>query len=132
MRNGLVHSTNYSNTLITVSADCPVTAATPPAKAGTVAERQFALLSAAPYSLTSDALLLAVEAERKGAVTAEAFFAKPQACLRASPLVKKHGYGLHHDAEGQVALVAMESADYAKLLADPAVTKRPGMRSARA
>jgi hypothetical protein len=124
-----MHSTNYRNTLITVSGDCPVTAAA--AKGGTIAERQFARLSAAPYAMTSDELLLAVESERKGAVTAEAFFARPQACLRASPLVKKHGYGLHHDAEGRVALVAMESPDYARLLADPAIAKRPGMRSLR-
>ena len=126
-----MHSTNYHNTLITVSGDCPVTVATPPTKAGTIAERQFALLSAASHSITSDQLLLAVENDRKGAVRAEAFFAKPQACLRASPLVKKHGYGLYHDAEGRIALVAMESGDYARLLADPSVVKRPGMRSAR-
>ena len=126
-----MHSTNYRDTLITVSGDCPVTVATPPARPGTVAERQFALLSAAPYAMTSDELLLAVENERKGPVTAEAFFARPQACLRASPLVKKNGYGLHHDAEGRVALVALEGADYARLLADPAIAKCPGMRSAR-
>jgi hypothetical protein len=127
-----MHSTNYRDTLITVSTDCPVSVATPPGKPGTVADRQFALLASAPYAMTSDELLLAVENERKGLVTAEAFFARPQACLRASPLVKKNGYGLHHDAEGRVALVAIEGADYARLLADPAIAKRPGMRSARA
>lgn len=127
-----MHSTNYTSTLITVSADCPITGATPPAKPGTVAERQFALLAAHPYRMTSDDLLLAVENDRKGPVTAEAFFAKPQACLRASPLVKKHGYGLHHDTNGCVALVPMESDEYARLLADMSVTKRPGMRSSRA
>lgn len=126
-----MHTTNYANTLITVSADCPVVAGTAPAKAGTVAERQYALLRGAPYSMTSDELLLAVECDRKGPVTAERFFAKPQACLRASPLVKKHGYGLHHDAAGRVALVPVESPDYERLLADDAVVKRPGMRSAR-
>ncbi len=126
-----MHSTNYTNTLITVSADCPVAVGTPPAKPGTVAERQHALLREAPYGMTSDELLLAVECVRKGPVTAESFFAKPQACLRASPLVKKQGYGLHHDAAGRVALVPVESPDYARLLADPAVVKRPGMRSAR-
>lgn len=126
-----MHSTNYTNTLITVSPDCPVTTGTPPAKPGTVAERQYALLRDTPYGMTSDELLLAVECDRKGAVTAENFFAKPQACLRASPLVKKQGYGLHHDATGHVALVAMESPDYARLLADTAIVKRPGMRSAR-
>lgn len=126
-----MHSTNYRNTLITVSDDCPVTVATQPAKEGTIAERQFALLSSAPYTMTSDELLLVVENDRKGKVAAEAFFAKPQACLRASPLVKKHGYGLHHNAESRVALVAIESKEYARLLADSSVVKRPGMRSSR-
>ena len=129
MRN---YSTNYQNTLITVSTDCPAAAAIPPTKEGTIAERQFAMLSATPYSMTSDGLLVAVESDRKGAVTADTFFAKPRACLRTSPLVKKHGYGLHHDADGHVALVAVESAEYARLMADPSVTKVPGMRSARA
>lgn len=126
-----MHSTNYINTLITVSADCPVGAGTPPDKPGTVADRQFARLSANPYQMTSDDLLLAVECERKGPVTAEIFFGKPQACLRASPLVKKHGYGLYHDANGRVALIAMDTDEYARLLADASVQKRPGMRSAR-
>lgn len=126
-----MHSTNYRNTLIVVSDDCPVAVATPPTKEGTIAERQFARLSAAPYAMTSDELLLAVENDRKGPVTAETFFARPQACLRASPLVKKHGYGLHHNRESRIALVAVESEAYARLLADPDVEKRPGMRSAR-
>ena len=127
-----MHSTNYQNTLITVSGDCPVALATPPTKQGTIAERQFGMLSAAPYSMTSDRLLVAVENDRKGAVTADAFFAKPRACLRTSPLVKKYGYGLHHDSDGRVALVPMESAEYARLMADPSVIKVSGMRSARA
>lgn len=126
-----MHSTNYRNTLITVSGDCPVTVATPPTKQGTVAERQFAMLSTAPYTMTSDQLLLAVEIDRKGAVTADAFFARPQACLRASPLVKKHGYGLHHDADGRLALVPMESVDYTRLTVDTSIVKRSGMRSKR-
>lgn len=126
-----MHSTNYTNTLITVSADCPVAVGTPPAKVGTVAERQYALLRDAPYGMTSDELLLAVECDRKGPVTAESFFAKPQACLRASPLVKKQGYGLHHDDAGRVALVGMESDEYTRLLADAGVVKRAGMRSGR-
>lgn len=128
----MIHTTNYRDTLITVAGDCPVTRGTVPERADSIAGRQFALLAQAPHSLTSDELLLAVECDRKGPVTAEEFLARPLACLRASPLVKKHGFGLHHDAEGRVALVPMESAEYARLLADPAVRKTPGMRSARA
>lgn len=126
-----MHTTNYRETLITVSADCPETVATPPTKPETIAGRQYAMLTAAPYSMTSDELLLAIENERKGPVSAADFFATPKACLRASPLVKKHGFGLHHDAEGKVALVSLGSKEYERLLATAAVEKRPGMRSAR-
>lgn len=126
-----MHTTNYRDTLITVSADCPVTVATPPIKPETIAGREYAILNAAPYTLTSDELLFAIENERKGPISVTAFFSVPKACLRASPLVKRHGFGLHHNAEGKIALVPMESAEYARLLAASAVEKRPGMRSAR-
>lgn len=126
-----MHTTNYRDTLITVSPDCPVTVATPPMKPETIAGREHAILNAAPYSMTSDELLLAIENERKGPISGVEFFSKPRACLRASPLVKKHGFGLHHDAEGKIALVPMESEEYARLLAATAVEKRPGMRSSR-
>jgi hypothetical protein len=89
------------------------------------------MLKDAPYRMTSDELLLAVENVRKGHVSAVDFFSSPKACLRASPLVKSHGFGLHHDAHGKIALIPMESGEYARLLVDPAVKKRPGMRSKR-
>lgn len=83
------------------------------------------------YALTSDDLLHAAHLARGGGKDRATFFAKPQACLRASPLVKQFGWGVHHDGEGRIALVAMESEDYARLLADPAVKKTPGMRRSR-
>lgn len=127
-----MHSTDNVDTLITVSTDnCPGSAAAPPTKSGAIAQRQHAFLSAAPYTLTSDELLLAIERERKGPVKREDFFATPKARLRASPLVKKDGYGFHHDGNGKVALIPMESSEYAQLLADSTVTKCPGMRSWR-
>ena len=126
------HSTNYHSTLITVADDCPVGEATPPDRAGSVARLQYEMLRDAPYSLTSDELLLAVDTARFGYVDATAWAAKPRACLRASPLVKRYGFGLHHDAEGRVALVPMGSDAYARLMSDPDVRKRPGMRNRRA
>lgn len=126
-----MHTTNYRETLITVSPDSPVTLATPPSKPDTIAGRQYALLSTAPYRLTSDELLLTIENERKGPTFAADFFAKPKACLRTSPLVKKHGYGLHFNADGKIALIPMEIDEYRRLLADDEVKKYPGMRSAR-
>jgi len=132
-----MHTTNYFGTLITPSADCPVSESTAPGKPDSVAGLQYALLADAPYALSSDDVLFEVFARRKDIPEAEreearaAFFAKPQACLRASPLVKSFGWGLHHDADGRVALVDRNSDIYAALLADEGVIKRPGMRSRR-
>jgi len=123
-------STNYRDTLITASADSPVAAGTVPEKPGTVAAVQHALLDA-PYAMTSDDLLYAAYRARGGDKARDDFFAKPQACLRASPLVKQFGWGVHHDSAGRIALVGMESAAYRRLLDDPAVAKTPGMRRSR-
>ncbi|WP_295010500.1 DUF6157 family protein [uncultured Microbacterium sp.] len=62
----------------------------------------------------------------------EAFFARGQACLRASPLGKRYGWGVLSDAEGRVTLVARESEDYARHAADPALAHTRAMRSRRA
>ena len=124
-------TTNYRDTLITASSDTPVTVGTIPEKPQTVAGVQHALLADRPYAMTSDDLLHAAHVARGGDKDRESFFAKPQACLRASPLVKQFGWGIHHDGEGRIALVAMEGEDYARLLADPAVKKTPGMRRRR-
>ena len=98
---------------------------------------QYELLASAPYSLTSDELLTRIATRRLGrppedepAVAAE-LFSKGQACLRASPLVKSYGWGVHHDAQSRVALVSRDSPEYERLVADESVAKRPGMKSRR-
>ena len=40
------------------------------------------------------------------------FFARPQACLRGSPLPKTYGWRLLFDDDGRVALCAVESPVY--------------------
>jgi len=133
-----VYSTNYRDTLILVSSDCPVISGIAPGKAGTIAALQFGLLAASPYALTSDDLLLAVAGHREGMALEHmaelrlAMFAKPQACLRTSPLVKTHGWGLHHDAAGKIALIGRETERYRELLGNPGIGKVNGMRSRRA
>lgn len=133
-----MHSTNYTNVLIMVSPDCPVAAGTVPSRMGTVAAIQYELLQASPYKLTSDQLLLAVEARRKDVPDSKlddlrkALFSKPQACLRASPLVKSFGWGLHHDANSRVALVDCGSERYRQMADNPKIEKTRGMRSRRA
>ncbi|MEG3180933.1 DUF6157 family protein [Sphingomonas sp. LT1P40] len=126
-----MNTTNYRDTLITVSPDSPVSVGTVPEKPHSVAGAQYALLLDKPYAMTSDDLLHAAHVARGGDKSRVEFFAKPQACLRASPLVKQFGWGLHQDGEARVALVAVESVDYARLVADTAVVKKPGMRRSR-
>ena len=131
-------TTNYHNTLILVAEDCRAEIGTRPEKPGTVAALQHQHLAEAPYELTSDDLIFEVAAIRKSvpntdrAVFRSDLFSRPMACLRASPLVKTYGWGLHFDADGKTALVARESKRYAELVSDPTVEKVRGMRSKRA
>jgi len=52
--------------------------------------------------------------------------------LRVSALAKQHGWGIHNNAEGKIALVAVESPLYKQLLNDPRTTKIKAFRSRRA
>ena len=129
------HSTNYFDTLIEVSPDSGAVEARVPRKAGSVAAMQYEMVSGAPYQHTSDDVIFAVHASRKGiaptAAARAAFFSRGQACFRASPLVKTHGFGVHSDAKGRIALYGVETAQYQDLKADPDVIKVAGMRSKR-
>ncbi|MGE8298534.1 DUF6157 family protein [Sphingobacterium paramultivorum] len=133
------HSTNYFNTLIEAATDTKVVKGTiPPSKRHkTVAERQYELIAAAPYQYTSDDIIFQVYAERRDLTPDEypeartVFFSKGQACLRASPLTKTYGYGIHSNSEGKVALYGMETAIYRKFVADENTTKVKAMKSAR-
>ena len=133
-----MHSINYHDAFIAVSEDCAAEFGTLPPNPGTVAALQYQMLAEAPYTMTSDDLLVAVTATRRDVprdewpALREEIFAKPQACLRASPLVKTYGWGLHHDAEGRVALIARETADYGRCVSDKPLTRTRGMRSRKA
>ena len=132
-------TTNYFNTFIEVAEDCPAqTAVIPQSRGGqpTVAQLQFEILNAHPYRYTSDDVLFAVHAERQGLSPASsadrnAFFAKPQACFRASPLTKRYGWGVHFDADGKMALCALESEDYARMQRDSQLEHKRAMRNKR-
>ncbi|WP_150306547.1 DUF6157 family protein [Planctomonas psychrotolerans] len=134
-------TTNYVNTFITVAPDCPVDApAIPPASAAkpSVAAMQYELLSERPYELTSDELLFTVHAIRAGIADAELneertrFLAKSQACLRASPLGKRYGWGTHHDEQGRVAVYGVGTPEYERLSGSPDLAHTAAMRSSRA
>ncbi|MBL9006492.1 MAG: hypothetical protein JNJ46_19710 [Myxococcales bacterium] len=141
-----MHSTNYQDTFIAVAPDCPATQGTIPKEAATPSAARIAyrLIQAQPYGLTSDDVLFAVFAERqrlpptdREAARAK-FFARPQACLRASDLGKRYGWGIHSDASGKVALVGVETDAYRMLLGgrvpghpEQKVTVKYAMRSRR-
>lgn len=138
---------NYYNTFIKVSSDCPVASASVPVARGgskTVPVIEYELLSGSPYGYTQEEVLFEVYLRHKGIPAAEVkarraelraeFFGKPHACLRASALPKRYGWGIHFDPEGKVALVPMESEAYRRFLAseDAGVTVLAAMRSRRA
>lgn len=135
-----MHTTNYADTFIAVAPDSRAVAAeAPPADAEnpSIAARQFAMLHDHPYEYTSDEVLFTVYADRAGiaesdrAQAREEFFSRGQACMRASALGKRYGWGTHHDAEGRVALVPMGSTEYEQLSASTELAQTAAMRSRR-
>ncbi|RRO18219.1 hypothetical protein EIL87_08250 [Saccharopolyspora rhizosphaerae] len=126
------HTTNYTATFIAVADDCPVAqGAEPPLREPpSVARIQYDMLIAAPYQHTSDDVVYESNGRRRG-LSREEFFAKGQPCLRASPLAKRYGWGVHCDAEGRVALVPAGSPEYRKFADDPTLSHVTAMRSKR-
>ncbi|WP_432863374.1 DUF6157 family protein [Microbispora rosea] len=136
---------NYYSTLIAVADDCPVTAAEVPGGRGgrpTVATLQYELISGAPYGLTQEDVLFetwlrrqdlpaGLTAERRAELRKE-FFSRSQACLRASPLPKKHGWGLLFDQDGRIALCPMESEEYRRLVDGAQAGQDGGVRVLKA
>lgn len=134
------HTTNYFNTFIEVAEDTKATSGKkPPSKGdkGTVAEMQYRLLASNPYKYTSDDILFQVFAERNELTNEEykqareQFFSKGQACLRASPLTKTYGFGIHCDSTGKIAMYGLETPEYGKFVADEKLKKVKAMRSSR-
>lgn len=135
-----VHSTNYFDTFIEIAEDCSaIQAEIPPIKGDnkTVANLQFDIIHKNPYKYTSDDVLFQVFAIKKEIIEDELleakklFFAKGQACFRASPLTQRYGWGLHSDAEGKIALIGEGSIEYEKLKNTPELKILKAMRSKR-
>ncbi len=128
----------YVDTFLQVAPDTTAVAAVVPPERATpsVARRQFELISAAPYTLTSADVIFMVHAERSGIpvddqAAREAYFSVGRACLRSSPLPKTYGWGIHADAQARLALIALGSAEYQRLAAADDVRHLPAMRSSR-
>lgn len=102
---------SYHETLIAAADDSPAEHSTVPRGRGarkTVAEVQYEMLAGHPFECTHEHVLLDSWLQRQDLgdlsddETAEVrreFFAKPQPCLRPSPLPKKYGWGLIFGAE---------------------------------
>jgi hypothetical protein len=140
-----MHTTNVYNTFIRVADDCPArTGERPPPRGGnpTVASLQYQMIAEAPYKHTSDDVVFATSARgreldakatrRARDLAREEFFSRGQACMRASSLGKRFGWGVHADAEGRIALYAVDSKRYQALESDPHLAQTRAMRSKRA
>ena len=133
------HTTNYFDTFIEVAEDTKADAGTrPPIKEKkTIAEMQYELIANNPYKYTSDDILFQVYAYRADLTkeeykqAREEFFSKGQPCFRASPLTKTHGFGIHSNSAGKIALYGMETKEYQKYLADTKIKKVKAMKSSK-
>ena len=114
-------TTNYSETFILVAGDSTARhGIEPPERGGqpTIAVRMYRLIAEHPYQLTSDDVIFTVWADRNGIPDGDRpaarmlFLSRSHACLRASDLGKKYGWGIHHDARGRVALFGVETEEY--------------------
>ncbi len=134
----------YTNTFIAVAEDCRATTGeVPPSRAGkaTVASIQYEMLAGAPGRWSEEDVLFASSPAVRGrqdlddedlSRLREEYFSQPRACLRASPLPKTFGWGLHYDADGQITLHAIGSSTYQQLSTDASLTQLRAMRSSRA
>lgn len=134
---------NYYSTFIQVADDCAVISSVVPVERGgkkSIAVIQYELLSEHPYEYTQADVLFETFARHKAVPDAERaarrteFFSKSQACLRASPLPKSYGWGLHFDDDGKVALCPVESEAYRRFVEQPGdgLKLTRAMRSRRA
>jgi Family of unknown function (DUF6157) len=134
---------NYYSTFIGVADDCgagigvePLVKARP-----TAARLQFEMVMESPYEFTSEDVIFAASgagqavaelSDKERSEAQASFFARNQACLRASPLTKQYGWGIHSDEQGRVALVALGSVEYQALTNDPKIKQLKALRSKRA
>src|SRR5881409_3951813 len=132
---------NYYDTLIEVAEDCPAREAQVPQARGakkTKAEVEYELLAKHPYEYAAEDIAIEMYAVLHNIPKAiwpterKKFLSKGHPHLRVSALAKRYGWGIHNNAEGNIALVAVESAEYKRLMKDPRTTKIKAFRSGRA
>ena len=134
-----------ANQFIEIAPDCILKEAVIPLNRNakkTIATIEFELLNGKPYGYTLQELKFAtyvqqqqispIELKTQRMQLLDEFLSKPYACMRASPLTKKYGWGAHYDEQGKIAIYAVGSKEYASLVADKTVNKFFAMRSKRA
>jgi len=135
-----MHTTNYINTFIAVADDCQASSAEIPVMKGgkpTAATLQFEMIKKNPYKYDSDSILFNVYASKNELTKSELkkerekFFSKGQPCLRASPLTKRYGWGVHSNENGKVAIYALGSPEYTNMLKDKSLVQIKAMRTSR-
>jgi len=135
---------NPTNQFIEIAPDSPTkTAIVPYDKADkrSIATIEYELLSSKSYGLTLEDLKFDTYVRHKQIPPAELkthrkqlrdeYFAKPYACMRASPLTKKYGWGAHYDKLGKIAIYPVESEEYQMFVSDQSIKKYFAMRSKR-
>jgi hypothetical protein len=129
------------DTFIEVAEDCPaVRGEVPPPRAGraTKAAIEYELIAGEPYGLTAEdvafrtRVLMRDIPEADWSAERERFLSQEKPRLRVSALAKRYGWGIHIDSHGRVALVPIESEEYQRLAADPALRHVRAFRSKRA
>lgn len=136
---------NYTEAFICIAPDSAASEGLiPSAKGGrkTIAVLEYELLSANPYVYTQEELQFEVhlkrlsisarEAQRNRDALWDEFFSKSRACLRASPLPRKYGWGLHFDKQGRIALVEVGTPEYRKFSESKRLKVMSALRSQRA
>ncbi|MGE7989176.1 DUF6157 family protein [Lysinibacillus fusiformis] len=131
---------SYKNTFIKISEDSEVTSAVTPLPRNnkpTIASIEFDLIKHNPYKYTEadvqfQTYLIKNQIESNSFdEISKQFFQKSKACFRASPLVKKYGWGIHYDDEGKLALYDVNSEEYEQFLHSDQITLLNGMCSKR-
>lgn len=133
-----------ANQFIEIAPDCTLKEAVIPPKGNakkTIATIEYELLSSKPYTYTLEELKFAIHVQQKQISPIELktqrkqlldeFLTKPYTCMRASPLTKKYGWGAHYDEHGKIAIYAVGSREYLRLVADKNVNKFFALRSNR-
>lgn len=133
----------YTNTFITVAADCPIEQSQIP-----VSNRekkpahvvQYECLTKSPYTYGHEELIFEsyLAKEEIGPISEaekqeiwNKLFSKGHPCLRASALTKRYGFGAHYNENQKIALYPMESKEYQEFLKDGSIKKVPAMKSKR-